>query len=76
MEHFVATVVKSWVYGFELNAYPPYPEIVHHRAEERNPDISTEEEEREIHIYAKQNQSLYAKAKQCKVECEVFAFTY
>lgn len=47
---------------------------MHHRAEERNPEISTEEEERELHIYAKQKQSLYPKAKQCEIECEVFAF--
>jgi len=49
---------------------------VHHRAEERDPEISTEEEERELHIYVKQKQSLYAKAKQCERGCEVFAFTY
>lgn len=31
-------------------AYPPYPQVVHHRAKERNTDTSPEEEERELQI--------------------------
>lgn len=43
------TVWWIWV----EDSYPPYPEIVHHRAEERYTKISTKEEERELHIYPK-----------------------
>jgi len=33
-----------------LKLYPPYPEIVHHRAEKRKSDISTEDKERVLHV--------------------------
>lgn len=42
----------DWVEDY----YPPYPEIVHHGTEERNAEISTEEEEWELHIYVKEKQ--------------------